>query len=483
MIIPPVAVTDRFAALSIVGLVLLVYGWFFQGDGWAHHAHYSTIRSLVERGTFEITPFAALTGDVAVVDGRIYSNKPPGAALIGAPIYWLVSSLERFVGLPPNDPAVDRLNQAILTLWLSSLPGAATAGMICLWFRRLGSSVRSAARLALAFAFGSIVFPFSGTIFNHVLVMALLLGAWLLMTAPTPTPARTVGASLLLGLATISEYLAAPLAVILIAGGFWVHRSWRRAAMLAAGPVLAAMGLLAYHQQHFGGPLIPSYAHELRIDRELAQGDPRFNWPDWRRLYWITWHRMRGLFYCSPIFALALLAPLLARRKPDALEATALAVIGFYLLFYLTYASWLGGHGVGPRFAIPALPFLLLFVRRPAERFPRIAALLVALSVANMLAVTAVQTDFTGNEAGVPQHWDPVGVSMLRLLNGQVALSPNSYNLGLLLGLRGAWSVIPALGLILVAFGCTFRIAETAPPGEGVELRNPALERSTRPVD
>jgi hypothetical protein len=127
-----------------------------------------------------------------------------------------------------------------------------------------------------------------------------------------------------------------------------------------------------------------------------------------------------------------------------------LLIIAFFTLFFLTYVSWAGGWGVGPRFFIPAMAFLYLFAARGFERFPIISALLIAVSVFNMLTVTSVKALFEGFDQGPALHYDPLGVCLLDFVHGELAKGPGSFNLGMLMGLRGLPSLLPLLGVWII---------------------------------
>ena len=452
-----IAPGDRRALTILLIVTVIAYAWFFHGDGWSMASHFSTIRSLVERGTFEISPFAAETGDVSTVGGRIYSNKPPGLPLLGVGPYWLISTVERLAGMDPSAARVVRLNQYALTMLLCAVPGAALVVMLYAWFRlRDGAGARTSLILAGAFALGTLAWPYAGMMFNHLLVAALTFGAWMLVSSPGVSHVRALAAGLLLGLAALSEYLAGPLVVLYLLYDLARHRRPARVALLCVGPALALGGLLWYHAALFGNPFTPSYQYDNPefIAPDLALG--KFHWPVWRRLYWLTWHRYRGLFANCPVFLLPVLA-LLATRwrsvRPQLETWFPLAVVAYFTLFLLTYASWAGGSGVGPRFFIPAMAFLYLFSRPAVERFPRISAIFIGFSIVNMLTITSVRALYPGNDRGVPLHFDPLGVCLVGFVRGQVAQGPGSFNLGTLVGMSGIWSVVPVIAVI-VAWAC-----------------------------
>lgn len=87
----------RRPANAIFLAVLLCCGWFYAQGGWNQNARYDMIYSFVEPGTpdflsFRIDHFlvdaqkTVNTGDWAFHDGHYYSNKAPGASLLGIPV-------------------------------------------------------------------------------------------------------------------------------------------------------------------------------------------------------------------------------------------------------------------------------------------------------------------------------------------------------------------------------------------------------------
>lgn len=446
---------DRRAVALLLSVSLFLYAYFYQGDGWSMSAHFDTIRSIVERRTFQINPFATETGDVSVVNGFTYSNKPPGLPIVGAVPYALIAGIQRAAGLDLSYWRVVRFNQYLLTFLLCAVPGAILVVMVYRCFRRDGATPRTAVLLAGAFALGSLLWPYAGMMFNHLMAAALLFGAWMLIDSPTSTSTnrRVLLASLLLGLATMVEYLAGPLVLLYLVYDFARRRRFDRIALLCFGPVLGLIALLAYHWINFGNAFAPSYTYDNPIFKQTDLPLGKFHWPKFERLYYLTYHRMRGLFVCCPLFLLPLLTLLHnARRRAirfDPPSVFSLLIIAYFTMFLLCYAYWTGGWGVGPRFFIPALAFLYTFARGGFERWPRVSAVFIAVSIANMFAVTAVRALYPANDLGPPQHWDPVGVCLLDLVRGQVAQGIGSYNLGMLIGLYKGWSLLPPLVVML----------------------------------
>ena len=84
-------------------------------------------------------------------------------------------------------------------------------------------------------------------------------------------------------------------------------------ALLCCGPVLALASLMLYQATSFGSPFATSYANDNPVPGLLLG---KFHWPVWMRVYWLTYHRYRGLLVNCPIFVVPLLSVLSLRRHP-----------------------------------------------------------------------------------------------------------------------------------------------------------------------
>jgi len=472
--------SGRLGTIVWVLCIVVLHAWFFQGGGWNQNARFDTVRAIVERGSFEITDFAHNTGDVVEHDGRLYANKPPGQALIAAPVYFALHLIERAIGWSPDDPLVVNTNAYLLTWFTSGLPASAVVVLLALVYRRRGASLREALLIASAFATGSLLLPYAGMLMAHNLTAFLLFAAWVSVAVPTPSLRATALAGALLGLAILTELLAVAAGAILVAYVLWGSSDRRRAAVVLVGPIVGIVCLLLYNQVCFGDALTTGYT--MSSSRFASEGMlfGIFDWPEPARLYWLTFHPFRGLLYCCPIFLIPAFAALGGGWRTVANpEAIALgAIVGVFVLFNLSFNGWTGGWGVGPRYLIPALPFLFVPALAGWRRLPWASATLTLVSTLAMLCISAVLVMVPGPNDGVAADFDPLWYTMRVLALGKVSVSTQSFsekfpaasgadawdswNLAELIGLVGWASLIPTCLLAAAVYAIALR---TGRPG------------------
>lgn len=452
---------------ALLLLLLGIWACFYQSAGHNEAAHLDLARAMAEQRTLSVDRYRYNSADLVVHQGRTYSNKAPGAALLALPGFAVSRLVTR--PLPVAEPARWDLVLHLTTLGSVGLLSALAAGAS---FSFIARAVGVPAALAgvLCIWLATPLLAFSTLLFGHALAAGLvgLAGARLLARSAPAAAGLDAAAGGALGLAVTTEYPAAFVALPLLGLGLAQRRS---AAALLGGFAAGLLPLLVYQQLAFGSPLIPPYLGYLAEGAGAnfpahARGFLGFAWPGTSAflgvLAELTIGPARGLIRLCPVLVLALPGLLLLARSGAAREA--LVIGGAAALLLGTNASygdsivyWGGGTSLGPRHLVVVLPLLAWPLAHAARRWPRTTLLLALPSAFTMLIGTAI-------EPRVPyEHADALREFLLpRYLRGEFSLHQavlftpgapgQATNLGALLRLPGPWQLVP-VALLALALG------------------------------
>lgn len=377
--------------------------------------------SLIEHGTVEVTSLAPMFGprfeDLSELNGRLYSNKAPGAALVGLPGY---AAARILVGRPA--PGNLRLSLTAMRLVASTLPLIGLAAFMILLARRQQDPGERAAFGAFALLFATPLFSYGLIFFAHALTAAAVFAGWALLFATERKAIYEVIAGAAVGLAVISEYPLAVVGLVCVGVLLWEKRFAAVARFLAGGAPLA-LALAIYNTAAFGGPLRLSSAYErLGEFRTLAEaGVFGVGWPSPSAAIQMLLGPRKGLLLFSPILILGITAlPAAKRFLSQSAFWSLIAIPAAILLVYSGYPNWHGGWSVGPRYLAAIVPFLIfpLFLRPPSP------LLCLAAGFSTVATVMASLT-FPFPPTAFPIPW----TTFAPILLGRGLVAPNLFHL------------------------------------------------------
>ncbi|HEX8295373.1 MAG TPA: hypothetical protein VF593_03680 [Chthoniobacteraceae bacterium] len=361
------------------------------------------------------------SGDISYVPatGHFHPNKPPGTSLLGVPGYWLLLQVERALGFHPDHWFVVNVNA-----WLTSVLSVGIISAFgCVLFFRLAQEFAGGNQLAallatLSFAFGTMFLPYGTIFFDHNVTATFLVAALYFIR-------RSEGRAYCLagfcaGFAAITNYVAAVAVIILGVYLLLARRTSGTPRLQWRGSLLYSLGVLApflficwYGWVCFGSPfrINNDFQNPLFKDPEGALG--MFALPSGYVAALISVSPFRGLFFLSPVLIMGFYGWFVwLRDKTFVAEARlCLAMFAFFFLVNASFNGYHGGFAVGPRYLIPALPFIALPLVTAFANWRRLTGGLALISIVHqaLLTITDAQSPVAvGSHARIESRPDPI---------------------------------------------------------------------------
>ncbi|MFN2318115.1 MAG: hypothetical protein ABR500_00340 [Dermatophilaceae bacterium] len=389
--------------ILLVALVLVVSAPIVQ-TLMAHQASRLALTAAVwDRGTIQIDAYEDILGvDFAERDGHLYSDKAPGQPFLAAPFY----GAARAVGAEPAE--VERyFNNRTLwwtSLWSATIPLAALAVMMRRFALRVVGDERAATAAAVGMSLGTLLLPFSTVLFSHVLTAALVFGAYLVGRDRNASSVRLAVAGLLGGLAVVTEYTAAIVVVVL--GVLILHRHGRKVIAYVAGGLPAVAVLAFYNAVAWGSPTSFSYANSGKFSKQHAQGLFGIRIPDPVLTAQVLLGE-RGLLTLTPIVLVGVvgLVWLTRRRRTREVGIVGLVVFATFVAVQGGWFSVTAGSSPGPRYVVPALPFVAVGVAEVWRRSRAAVVIAAAIGALSMLMAIFTNPLAKPSEDFTAGHW------------------------------------------------------------------------------
>ena len=318
---------------------------------------------MLTHHTFAIDGFQDMTIDLSKTpDGHYYSNKPPGPAILGFPIAWVVDELWVDHPTDPKEQALQRKMNWILisfveSIFLQIIPCIFLVLYVDGFLKRRNYSVGARGIALVGFLFGCTPSFLQNSMFGHGMA------AWASLAAVTlAADGLLVGSAACFGIALLADYGAA----FLLPGLLWMWLPRNKTIIYSfksifLGALIPAILWIWYHTASFGSPFVTSHKflapQWVDVPKEQsALWGIFYNSPNLDVIQSLFFGRQRGLLYLEPwilvsfIFGLVWL-PTLRKTEEGRVLAPAVYItfIGL-LLANSAFNGWHGGLTVGPRY-------------------------------------------------------------------------------------------------------------------------------------
>jgi hypothetical protein len=438
------------------------------------------LRAIVERHTLQIDAYHENTGDKAHLGGHYYSEKAPGLVFLAVPIALAAWPGLRALEIDPESARGEYALSYIVTIFAVALPTA--LGAVCLFFLGLkfGGSTTAAGFGAMVMGIGTPIWAYASLFWAHAVVGACLLFAFAAALKLSENNgarrdfAWALGVGLVAGWATVTEYPAAPasaMLALLALSQAWPRGTsarWRAVAGVGVGAAICVVVLLWYLHAAFGS-FRPGYSYYDPNSFAFMQQRGFFGltYPHPDRLLKLLFGCARGLFFASPV---VVAAPVglwwMWKQKTERGPALAAgAIAAYYFLLNASFYWWKAGLAFGPRYAAACIPLLCVGLAVAWQRATKtwrcvlVGLALCSVFVGLMVVSTTSQLSMQDNCPIVHSVWPAFWSGQMALNRDSmltVAESGNAgpygaFNVGQLFGLHGLASLVPLLGMWVLA--------------------------------
>jgi len=358
----------RYYGLAIFILVFGIYLLSLNGV-WATDHPSSFIQldwSIWANHSFSVNDSQSVTNPVYSMDdfllnGNWYIASPPGLSFFSLPFVIIGFLMD---GYSPFGQVL-LFSEAFV-----ALAGAITAYLMYKTSRMFFQE-KTSIFLALATGFSTLLWPFATYYFQHdVSSMFVLLAAYLALkiTRNHGSDFRTplfLACGLAAGCALLVDYVAALLIPVVAIFLLLKTKKFSKVIYFLAGGLAGALTVLAYNLSAFGKIFTTS--------QNLYDGKPflsDFSMPILQGLFTNFLSPYRGLFLYCPLTILAPIGFYLMFKK-SAQRSQVVLILAVMLSIVIPYSMWqdvTAGVSFGPRFLIPAIPFLILPIGSVIER-------------------------------------------------------------------------------------------------------------------
>ena len=374
----------------LLGLALLIaVGPIVGADTAQPASRYSLTASIAEHGTIDIGRYHKRLGvDHAIYQGHLRSDKAPGQPLLAVPVYLVGRAFGAESALHAR--VFGDLGLWWNTLWSATVPFVVLVALMFLLAEKFARR-NVAAAVALMVGVCTMMLEHAVNLYAHDLAALFAFGAWLAIDEmPLPAP-RAALAGFLAGMAVLTEYESGIILTVLAV--YLLVRQRNRIGWFALG-VSGPLAVLAWYQwRAFGAPWHTPSAYYAGVLNGTTRGG--YSIPTLHDLVAVLFGT-RGLIIGAPIAFIGLIgAGWLVASGSGAARRHAIVALAVVVPYLVLCAGWSGLpllEEPGPRYLIPALPFLAVPLAATWDRLwrPMVLAALIGAAISVPDATTYI---------------------------------------------------------------------------------------------
>ena len=448
--------------ILLFAFLFIVYSYYWHRPNWNDLGRYDLIESIVNYGTVNIDAYHQNTGDKATYNGHYYSDKAPGPAFLGVPVYWVMQKLiDTCTGGQPTEGWMVRilwyLKLFVIRIAVIVLPSALFGVLLFRFLRIWTGDTGYALILVFGYTLGTLAFPYSTLFYGHQFAAVCWFTAFMLIYSLNESHSQAhpyfLLAGVLCGYAVLSEYPVILLALVLTSYVCWKHPEKKSVGLFLAGAIIPAVILLYYNNLTTGSAFRVGYFHVAGegFRNQMSHGIAGVTYPKATALWGITFSPFRGLFFYNPFLLGSLAGFYFMYLKKEYRREFWFCLVSFvvFLWFNASYYMWWGGWSLGPRHLIPMLPCLMLPLVFLPVNARKVLYPLMVLSIVIMFIGTAVNPQIPDSSPF------PLGYALQSLASGHV-----TPNVGFVLGMGLPFGIYLLGGCMILGMLVLYRLAE-----------------------
>lgn len=411
--------------------------------------------SIVDRGKFDINPYHNWAGfDKSYYKGNYYTDKAPGASILGVPFYFLTKKTANLFGI--SQDKIYKISPYIVRVCVVSIP---TGLFLILFYRFLRYfSLKNEDRVLVTFAYGFAtgVFPESTLFRAHQISTIFLFSSFyilfILKQQKYKNKILLLFSGFLSGFSFIADHSTAIFIIPLILYGIYHQR--KNIFFFLLGGIPPLLFFFFYHYICFDNPFTLATCYHVPhhdMPRSIPPGTlvnevGLFKYPKLSAVFGLTFSPYRGLFFYSPFLILSIIGYYFFFLKKEFRSEFYLFL--FSVTTYFCYISslnfWEGGACSYPRYLIVILPFMAFPIIFLLDKIKKVFVLLpLSYSFFVIFIITITHPECP------PEIYDPLKICLEWLLKYKKPISPN---LATLFNIPKHYDLYILLGYLIFGF-------------------------------